>query len=302
MLLLAFGCLGAGNGAPANASANKSVQPPPQPKPPAALCGNGLIEAGESQATCCLDAGCPTGQSCRGAGASAACAKLAKSETAQVQQIRTEYAQMSADLQAWMDANQTSPLTAQTVFAHLQDMNASISELERAGYNVSDELYLYRAADASSHDKVDLAARLHAAQKRVDQSQGLARERYLNALNLSMQDADDAIIDAKLYATQLTALWSSDPSARMEAVRSYGLDENFYQIPLGLQAELEDYASALRAEFAAESPHNQNEWVQSGDVRIRIKPLGWASCSRTGNGATITYLVIPAEIENQGDV
>jgi hypothetical protein len=226
---------------------------------------------------------------------------LAKNETAQVSQLRTEYAQMRADLQAWMDANQTSSLTAQAVFAHLLDMNASIQELERAGYDTADERYLYLAADMGSHDEVDLTSRLHAAQKRVDQARGLSRERYLNALNLSMQDADDAITDAKLYGTRLTALWNSNPVARMEAVRLYGLEENFYQVPLGLQAQLEDYRSALKAEFASEAPHNQNEWVQSGDMRIRLSSLGWASCSRPDNGATISYLVIPVELENQGD-
>ncbi len=309
VLLLAFGCLGAGNGAPPNAGANASVQPPPASPnagAPASICGNGKVEAGETSATCCLDTSCPQGQTCAifnvsERGPQSGCVKAAKNETAQVQQIRTEYAQMKADLQAWMDANQTSPLTAQTVFAHLRDMNASISGLEQAGYDTADELYLYEAADMSSYDAIDLAGRLHAAQKRVDQSRGLARERYLNALNLSMQDTQDAIIDAKLYGTRLTALWNADPVARMQAVRLYGLEENFYQIPIGLQAELEDYQKALKLEFAREAPHNQNEWVQSGDMRIRLSSLRWASCARSGNGATITYLVIPAEVENQGD-
>jgi PGF-pre-PGF domain-containing protein len=37
---------------------------PPKPQKPQPVCGNGILEEGETYINCCIDAGCPEGQSC----------------------------------------------------------------------------------------------------------------------------------------------------------------------------------------------------------------------------------------------
>jgi len=50
----------------ANIHIRKIAPPPPTPlPPPAPVCGNGIVEAGETPQTCCRDAGCPFNFECR---------------------------------------------------------------------------------------------------------------------------------------------------------------------------------------------------------------------------------------------
>jgi hypothetical protein len=50
-----------GNSTPGFANVCEDQEPPPKPQP---VCGNGILEDGETSDTCCADAGCPQNKSC----------------------------------------------------------------------------------------------------------------------------------------------------------------------------------------------------------------------------------------------
>ena len=266
-----------------------------------AVCGNGKLETGENSLTCCPDAGCPNGQICQtGATENYACAMISKSDTAQAKQIEMDYLKMRDDMQTWVDANRTSSVGTDPLFLPLQDMEVQINALEAAGYDARAERALMTILDTAYHDQVELEARRHSAQARMAQVIGAARDRYLNAISLSLEEVQNAISDAKIDRTRLLKAWDADKAARQQAIEQYGLDENLWQMPAQEQAMLQELESSLTAEQTQLSPHNRNEWVQSGDMRIRLGGLSHASCIQTENTASRDYLVIPVEVENQG--
>ncbi|VVC01332.1 Uncharacterised protein [uncultured archaeon] len=305
MLFLSFGCA-AQNQAPAKNDSRQQVAPQPkpvEPKPAEAVCGNGKLEAGETAATCCQDAGCASGESCQKSAATKgyACAPVPKNETVHAKQIEIDYLKMNANMQAWIEANRTTAAGTESLFAPLDDMNTQIGLLDAAGYDTRAENALRTVLDTAYHEQVELEARINSARLRVAQAKGLARDRYLNALSLSLEEADNAIDDAKLAQTRLLKVWNEDKTARQKAVEEYGLDENLWQTPAQEQAVLEALRNEFRAEQARLAPHNQNEWVTRGSMRIRLGSLASASCVHENNGVTTSYLVIPVETENNGD-
>jgi len=304
VLLAAFGCTGE-NTSPAKNDSQKQVAPeakPSQPAQPAAVCGNGVPEAKETQVTCCQDVGCASGQTCqKGKDNTYACALIAKTEIAQAKQIEIDYLKMRENMQAWIAANHTSTAGTEQLFAPLDNMNEQINALQMAGYDVAAESALFTILDTAYHDQIELVARENSARLRVAQSKGLARDRYLNALALSLEEVQNTIPDAKNAQVRLLKTWNEDKVARQMAVEEYGLDENLWQMPAQEQSALESMEREFKAEQTRLSPHNQNEWIQSGDMRIRLGSLGTASCINTVNGASINYLLIPVETENNGD-
>jgi len=291
--------------APSAPSVNPATPGAPTPSnatATAAVCGNHLRETGEDSLTCCQDAGCLEGQSCQlGVAGRYECAQIPKTETAQSKQIEIDYLKIRDNMQAWVATTPTSTVGTEPLFTPLLDMDAQIRTLEASGYDVRAERAMRDILDSVYRDQINLEARKNSAQARVTQAATLARDRYLNAITLSLDEVQSAISDAKIDQTRLLKVWDADKRARQEAIDRYGLDENLWQLPSQEQTSLEALQSSLKTDQTKTAPHNQNEWVQSGTVRIRLGPLSGASCVRDDNGASVSYLVIPVELENQGD-
>ncbi|VVB57202.1 Uncharacterised protein [uncultured archaeon] len=303
--LLLAGCTGTPSAPAKNESMtgnNSQAGRGPGASASAPVCGNGKLEKGETAATCCRDAGCPSSQQCVNSGGVYACAKLAKEDTNASKQIARIYQQARADWAGWLASNSSQTAGADAVREELGAMAAPIAQLQADGYDVSAEQFLMEAQNQTWAEMAPVAAAQNGAMRRVEEGRGSTRERYLNALNLSLMDLDQAAYEAGVGQTRADQLRGRQAAAWQAAVEQYGMPEDeLLSAFSSRKTEIQDSAGRLKAEQARLGPHNQNEWVQSGDLKIRVGGLARAGCSRDEHGGWASYLVVPIDVQNTGD-
>lgn len=303
LLMVGIGCLGGEQKSPAKNDTNASAANTSAPVPPAAVCGNGQLEAGETTATCCLDAGCGAGQGCyRQDDGSYICAKLQKNETAAVGKIREIYQQSRIQLEDWSLLNASNAASGQAVQDSLDQMQPFITELENMGYDASAERFLYEAAGTAYSDRIEVESRRNSALKRVEAGRSRGRDPYLNALDVSLEELDNAIYTAGNGETRLLNTYARySGKARGEAWMLYSMDEGMPQWMGAFKDELTAVKGQLKAEQTRMSPHIQNEWVDADGFRLKLRNAHTISCPTGDTRGSENFLVFGVQVENNRD-
>lgn len=152
VLFLIIGCVQTSETATPN-SPSVSDSPKTTTKPAelkTAVCGNGVLESGETSDICCQDAGCPNTFKCNSTSVNGSavhfCQKVEKQSTFESGKIK----QLVDDISTEINKEESGLRDFQKVKTKLSEIDSNIKKLVQLGYDTKTEEFLYKVSKSRS--------------------------------------------------------------------------------------------------------------------------------------------------------